>query len=78
MTATTFRAFADTLVEGQCRSCRAAILWVELVNGGRHPLNVTPAPERVHEQPGLFGGATIIDLNAVSHFATCPHAAQWR
>jgi hypothetical protein len=74
-------------VSARCRSCNAEIIWAVTENGKRIPLDVAPA-----ERPtGLFRlGAIVPDFNApraiaagsepvyLSHFVTCPNAAQHR
>jgi hypothetical protein len=57
-----------------CRSCGAAILWVVTHPGGkRMPLDVPPVKRFVVEDGEAYQRDTY-----VSHFATCPNAAQHR
>jgi hypothetical protein len=67
-------------VSATCRSCGAAIIWAETVNGKKMPLDADPA-----ERPnGLFRleGDKAISVSGepvyISHFVTCPNAAQHR
>lgn len=66
-----------------CKSCGAAITWVILQgrNGAKaHPVN--EATERRLVQVGMSENGTAMVLEQqptwVSHFATCPNAAQHR
>lgn len=67
-----------------CRSCGAEILWAVTENGKRIPLDADPS---IVKTPGAFelrGDDPPLAIAArsrrvfVSHFATCPHAAQHR
>ena len=73
----TLAIYADSKHEGRCRTCGAAITWAELITGARHPFNGTITGARL--RPALFpGGRDVEDVDTVSHFATCPQAAQHR
>ena len=56
--------------KGKCRSCGAEVIWTTTTSGKVIPLDpktytvVTPV------------GTTVTGRQ--SHFATCPHAKQWR
>lgn len=68
-----------------CRSCQAYIIWaVSVTSGKRMPLDAEPSPRGNVE---IVGGdektptVRIVPARAglyVSHFATCPAAAQHR
>lgn len=54
----------------ECRSCKAAIVWLKTSAGKSMPVDA----ETVQDE-----GATIFDPEQMtSHFATCPAAAQHR
>ena len=70
-----------------CRSCGADILWVEMFGSGKQmPVNV-PAEKRIglfdvdpvtgEAMPGNEVAGRVIDTY-LSHFATCPQAAEHR
>ncbi len=71
-----------------CRSCNAAILWVETVNGRKMPLDPEPVADgnMVVEPDGRMRTVKKADANAIpfetprykSHFATCKFAASHR
>lgn len=71
---------------GTCRSCGAPILWVHTAKGTRMPLDAEPVDGGnvtlsngvafVHGQPALLLDEPVETY--VSHFATCPQAAEWR
>lgn len=74
-------------VSSQCRSCHAPIVWAITNTGRRMPVDAEPAengtlvlyestPGEVHVAPASEH-PTIVDRH-VSHFATCPNAAQHR
>lgn len=53
----------------RCRSCRAEIIWFETLGGKRMPVDAHSVQPEDEE----------LDLERhVSHFATCPDAAQFR
>lgn len=67
-----------------CRSCGAPIKWATSWNGPPIPLDPVPREDgNIHLD---HGRAVVVhrfdgdELGAmfVSHFATCPHADQWR
>jgi hypothetical protein len=61
---------------GRCRSCGAPIEWAQTAGGARVPFD--PPVVRV---PGLDDCAELVEVDmtkTISHFATCPQAAQWR
>jgi hypothetical protein len=54
---------------GQCRSCHAPVYWIVTGHGKRMPVDCeVDGAQRPGRDPG----------RGVSHFATCPHAAQHR
>jgi hypothetical protein len=60
--------------QSNCRSCNAPILWIVTNPGGkRMPLDAKPEKRFVIE-----GGQAFSRDTYVSHFATCPNAAQHR
>jgi len=67
----------------KCTSCGDPVIWVELTSGKRHPLNAEIVESDgtkllyVDELTG-FKKLPAGRKGYVSHFATCPHAAQWR
>lgn len=70
---------------GTCSSCGAAVLWVRTQAGKAMPLDAAPTLDG--NVAMLEGGASraygLEDHAAqakryTSHFATCPHADQWR
>jgi hypothetical protein len=64
-----------------CRSCGAEIRWEKNGNGKLVPLDPEPTP---NGNLSIVDGVVIVaDPDAppphyVTHFATCPHADQWR
>lgn len=62
-----------------CRSCDAEVIWIKLRPKMKsHPVNATPSKVIVLIPSG--GTQTVgktVD-GYVSHFATCPQAAEWR
>lgn len=74
----------------KCKSCGASIVWGVTEKGRRMPLDPEPSPEwgNVERVGGddvrVLSGATLDAARAantrlfVSHFATCPTAAQHR
>ena len=52
-----------------CRSCRASIIWMKTVNGKNMPVNWTEEAQ---------GDKVFDHKKHVSHYATCPNAAQHR
>lgn len=50
----------------QCRSCGAAIVWTRTASGKIIPLSLTT----VEVRSGV--------RYALTHFADCPHAREWR
>lgn len=64
---------------GTCKSCGAAIEWIPLRNATTkqvksHPVDAKPAMRIVMDD----GGVGNVRPSYVSHFATCPNAAQHR
>lgn len=59
-----------------CSSCGAAIVWVETSSGKSMPLDAKP--ERRWVRAGRTGESAHFAETYVSHFATCPNAAQHR
>lgn len=65
---------ATGLEESACRSCGAPIIWVVMYpSGKRMPLNAETLPRFV-----ITDGVAMMRDTYVSHFATCPNAAQHR
>lgn len=69
---------------GKCRSCGAAIRWVQMAKSGKkNPLDVLPA-EKGNVAIGGDGLGYVVSNDDrtpplyVSHFATCPGAASHR
>lgn len=76
-----------------CRSCGASVVWVKIRPGGRAmPLDADPHPDG-NVIVDLNAGAGVVLSTATldivredtpdeplyrSHFATCPHAKDWR
>lgn len=68
-----------------CKSCHALIDWVELDGGARMPINLQPVPNgTVFRVKGVWQVASRTNVPPpgaslyMSHFATCPKAAQHR
>lgn len=62
-----------------CRSCQAPIVWIERVDSGkRHPYNPPLEARPIDRHVGTRRLAAIDSTTAVSHFATCPQAHEWR
>ena len=69
---------------GKCKSCGAAILWVEIVNGNMMALDSRPVEDgnisiRDGKAHVVNGGRSLFEEQASwprfkSHFATCPNA----
>lgn len=59
--------------KGTCKTCGAAILWVVLASGKRHPLNAEPEVRYVE-----YEGGWALSKTYLTHFATCPDAAHHR
>lgn len=67
----------------KCRSCGADIIWVELKNGKKHPLDSEIVEADGNKVLYLDDITEFKKLPAgrkgyVSHFATCPDAKDWR
>jgi hypothetical protein len=60
-----------------CRSCGAAIVWVLTEHNRRMPLDAKPEKRFVVEEHKEAPLAIATDTY-VSHFSTCPNAAQHR
>lgn len=73
--------------EGECRTCKAAVLWITLEPRNKpHPVNPVPV-EGGSIRCTLEGGrrtGRVLPYGArtgklyMSHFATCPDADKWR
>lgn len=67
----------------KCTSCGAEVIWVELKSGKWHPLDAEIVESDgtkllyVDELSG-FKKLPAGRKGYVSHFATCPHAKDWR
>ena len=68
----------------RCRSCGARIIWYPTTSGARIPIDYLPVPGgNIVIEVGLLGEpvAHVIAPGSgdrVSHFATCPQAAEHR
>lgn len=63
----------------QCRSCKSEIFWIITDSGARMPVDCDP--RRVYKHTASEGAKAPTDTasgRGVSHFATCPNAAQHR
>lgn len=73
--------YGDTRRLGQCRSCGAPIEWATVVKSG-HPMPFNPPIEPVRIQPPLYGPEREVQVVettvTITHWATCPDAADWR
>ncbi len=56
--------------KGVCRSCKADILWIATLKGKAHP--VDPQKLTIYDEEGA------VRRGWITHFATCPSAAQHR
>jgi hypothetical protein len=73
-----------------CRSCGALVVWAQTERGKRAPIDASPTEGGttvLRERPGeeaplaIFGvpdDAFPGEPRYTSHFATCPHASDWR
>jgi hypothetical protein len=68
-----------------CRTCHAEIVWAWTRNGSRIPLDVDPVPGGNLTVDTSSGGPVVTYVDAdpavvrhVSHYATCPDAAEHR
>ena len=66
-----------------CRSCGAAIVWAKTSTGKTIPLDAAPSPRGnmiLDEQGVALVVPTLSGFGPwmISHFATCPNAAQHR
>lgn len=63
-----------------CRSCGAPIVWVVMFpSGKRMPLDAKPISGLIRVEPGSPPtGHAYGEQRYLSHFATCPNAAQHR
>jgi hypothetical protein len=71
---------ADSLRDGTCRSCGATITWATAFASNRampfdRPVVLVPQLAWDKVEPQI---ASIDPAQTISHFATCPQAAQWR
>ena len=57
-----------------CKSCQAKIIWAKSVSGTPMPLDFPGEKRVVVDEDGVFH---ILDTY-ISHFATCPNAAEHR
>jgi len=74
-----------TTTTTKCRSCGAAIIWAKTAGGSSVPLDAEPVPNGniVLRSDGIAVYLKAADARPtggcfVSHFATCPNAAQHR
>lgn len=58
----------------RCTSCGAEIRWITTANGSAHPLDAKPEKRWIIDKNDV---GRVVDVY-VSHFATCPNAAQHR
>jgi hypothetical protein len=64
-----------------CRSCGAPIRWAITDHGNRIPLDPEPAEVGnliLVQRDGQLHAAHAVPGTHVSHYATCPQAAEWR
>jgi hypothetical protein len=71
-----------------CRSCGAPIVWAVTVTGHRMPVDADPGrggTVTLRDRPGLSPIALVVGaappgapLRHRPHFASCPHADDWR
>lgn len=67
-----------------CRSCGAPLIWAETPNGKLMPLDAKPtatgrwAIVKGEKKAHLVSRAADATEGLDSHYATCPHAGQWR
>lgn len=68
--------------ESECKSCGAAIIWVESPAGKTMPVNaqavVGYALIEDAEQPGMKPRLSKLSMMHISHFVTCPAAFAYR
>jgi len=78
--------------DAYCRSCRAPVRWVvTAANGRRMPLDPDPVKDGNVWIDGMQDGVPLVKvalcaddvprnvpIRYVSHFVTCPDAAEWR
>jgi len=74
----------------QCKSCGASIIWMRTSKGKMIPIDAETVRPGDETTGGVLaatgsalaatGGALAVYMPGihVSHFATCPHAKQWR
>jgi hypothetical protein len=72
---------------GQCRSCKADVIWVTTEHGKHMPVDAKPVPGGDFVVTLMFGGPRARYKQTdddpaksyfTSHFATCPDANKWR
>lgn len=63
-----------------CRSCGAPIVWAKTAAGKAMPLDAASVLVMVPRAPTGTADEVVVDAvrGHLSHFATCPHAAQHR
>ena len=78
------------MVVEKCRSCGSGIIWAITQTGKRIPVDADPTPDgsvRLVDEDGTVYARVRNKNHAkdptgttlrTSHFATCPHAADWR
>lgn len=82
-----------TVPTARCSSCQAEIVWTHTLTGERMPIDLRPSPigniridvrgvqlvatVTPDSTPDMFD-STDSGIRYVSHFATCPQAAEWR
>ena len=62
----------------RCRSCDAPIAWATTPSGRKMPLSAAPAGNVTLRSDGVAVVVAAGEGSYVSHFATCPQAAQHR
>ena len=63
----------------RCSSCGAAIMWVIMRESGKaNPLNLIPEKRIVITGQTVRGPKAEVVDSYISHFVTCPNAAQHR
>jgi hypothetical protein len=66
-----------TLQLSNCRSCDARIIWIVTESGKRMPVDAKPAGKFIVLNDDDPPKGSLVP-GYVSHFATCPQAADWR
>lgn len=67
----------------RCTKCDKEIVFLRTTTGKTAPVNVDSLPENefrmYHQQPKTYSDTHLFNPKThLNHFATCPHAAQFR